>query len=347
MIRPLRFPSVAVAMLLLLSACSKATPPAATVDGVQITEAQLSADVVFFRFLAGLNQQPCGTEVGTETQDQACARFTLANLIQEDLVKTYAATNEVTVSDAAVTAAISQLETSIGGAPALDAKLKSAGLTRADLTSLAKRLLLFNEVQKAVGASKVTDSQLQASYESSKAQFTQLHAAHILVKTKTEANKIRAQVTAKNFAALAKKYSIDTGSGAKGGDLGTVSATQLDPTFVQAALALKPGEISQPVQTKFGWHIIMLISADAQPFDQVKDQLLAQLSGLAFQTWLQDRLKNAAITVNPKYGKLDPATGEIVPITSTATGSQSAGPGSTASAGPSASPSAAGATASP
>jgi foldase protein PrsA len=334
-------------MLLLLSACSKATPPAATVDGVQITEAQLSADEVFFRFLAGLSQQPCGTKVGTETQDQACARFTLANLIQEDLIKAYAATNKVSVSDAAATTAISQLETSpaVGGAAQLDAKLKSAGLTRADLTSLAKRLLLFNEVKKSVGASQVTDAQLQASYESSKAQFTQLHAAQILVKTKAEADKIRAQVTPKNFAELAKKFSIDTGSGANGGDLGTMSATQLDPTFVQAALTLKPGEIGQPVQTTIGWHIIMLISAEVQPFDQVKDQILANVSGQAFQTWLQDRLKNAAITVNPKYGKLDPATGEIVPITSTATGSltPSSGPGATSS--PSAAPT--GATASP
>ena len=324
MIRPLRFPVVALAALLVLSACSKATPPAATVDGVQITEAQLSTDQVLFGFLAGLSQQPCGTKVGTETQDQACARFTLANLIQEDLVKAYAAANKVTVSDATVTTAISQLETGLGGAPALDAKLKSGGLTRADLTSLAKRLLLFNEVQKSVGAGKVTDAQLQASYEGNKAQFTQLHAAHILVKTEAEAVKIRAQVTAKNFAALAKKYSIDTVSAAHGGDLGTVPAVGagLDQTFVQAALALRPGEISQPVQTQFGWHIIMLISADVQPFDQVKDQLLSQMSGQAFQVWLQDRLKNAAITVNPKYGKLDPATGEIVPITSTATGTQ-------------------------
>ena len=331
MIRPLRFPAALVVVLLALSACSKATQPAATVDGVQITEAQLADDEVRFGFLAGLSQQPCGTKLGTETQDQACARFTLSNLIQEDLVKAYAAANKVTVSDATVTPALSQLETSLGGASALDAKLKSSGLTRADLNALAKRLLLFDEVKNSVGASQVTDAQLQASYEGSKAQFTQLHAAHILVKTKAEADKIRAQVTPKNFAELAKKYSID-GSAAQGGDLGTVPASGLDPTFVQAALSLEPGEIGQPVQTQFGWHIIMLISAQAQPFDQVKDQILANLSGQAFQTWLQDRLKNAAITVNPKYGKLDPTTGEIVPITSTATGSQSASVAPSASA---------------
>jgi foldase protein PrsA len=327
-IRPLRFPAVALVALLLLSACSKATSPAATVNGANITDAQLSTDEALFSFLAGLSQQPCGTKVGAETQAQACARFTLANLIQEDIVKAYAATNKVTVSDATVTNAISQLETSMGGAPALDAKLKTDSLTRPDLTALAKRLLLFNEVQKSIGASKVTDPQLQASYEGSKAQFTQLHAAHILVKTKAEAVKIRAQVTAKNFADLAKKFSIDTGSATQGGDLGTVPAfgAGLDTTFVQAALALKPGQISQPVQTQFGWHIIMLISADVQPFEQVKAQLLAQLSGQAFQTWLMDQLKTAKITINPKYGKFDPATGEVVPITSTATGTQAAGP---------------------
>lgn len=333
-LRPIRLYAVTLVALFALSACSKAVAPAATVDGVKITDAQLSSDEVLFTFLSELGQQPCGTKDTGETQDQACARFTLANLIQEELVKAYATANDVTVSDSGVTDALSQLESSMGGAQALDASLKDGGLTRADLTALAKRLLLFTDVQKAVGAEKVTDAQLQQAYQQDIGQFTQLHAEHILVNTEAEAVKIRARVTAKNFAALADKYSIDPSAKQNHGDLGTLPASQLDSTFVLTALALNPGEISEPVQTQFGWHVIMLISTDTQPFEQVKEQLLSQLSNEAFRTWLEDRLKNADITVNPKYGKLDPSTGQIVPITSTATGTETAIPSAGATGAP-------------
>jgi parvulin-like peptidyl-prolyl isomerase len=318
-----------------LAACGSAKPPAAVVDGETISDSQLAAQMVLFTFLGSLQQQPCGqadTSIG-ESADAACARFTLSNLIQEDLVKHYATAHHVTVADSDVTSAISQLETSLGGAKALDQKLKQSGVTRPEFVALAHRLLLFSKAQKAIGSANVSDQQLRQLYEQDRSQFTQIHAKHILVKTQSLAEKIAAEATPKNFAALAKKYSTDTGSASKGGDLGTLSASSLDPTFVQAALALRPGQISQPVQTKFGWHVIMLVSATVQPFDQVKDQLSGSIESQAFNTWMQGRLKSATITVNPRYGRFDPSTGSVVPIRSTETvASASATPSPTVSA---------------
>ncbi len=128
-------------------------------------------------------------------------------------------------------------------------------------------------------------------------------------------------MTAQNFGRLAEENSIDPGSASNGGDLGPLQASTLNATFVQAALKLQPGEISEPVHTGFGWHIIQLVSVDVRPFDQVRDQLAGPLRASAFTDWLQEQLGSRRITVNPKYGRFDLSTGNVEPIRSTASGS--------------------------
>jgi len=329
----------AIAVLLVagsaLTACRAAQPPAAIVDGERVTDQQVAFDATLFAFLGSLQRSPCGTPAAGETQASACARFTLSKVIQEDLVKHYAAEHDITVAPSTVTQAIAQLENSLGGSDALPGQLKAQGLTPADFTALARRLLLFNEVRRALATAQLSDAALHAAYDQQQASFTQIHAKHILVATQAEAARIEAKVTPSNFAQLAQRFSTDTTSAANGGDLGTVSAATLDQTIVSAALALQPGEISRPVQTQSGWHIIQLVSATVSPFEQVKSQLIDQQSPQIFSTWLRGALSSADITVNPKYGRLDTTTGDVVPIRSTATGQSSSPP---ASVGSSASP---------
>jgi len=315
----LRVVPIALASVVALSACGAARPPAAVVDGEEITDTQLQGQMALFTFLSSLNQQPCGqpdSSIG-ETARSACARFTLANLIEEDLVKHYATAHHITLDPSAVSSAMQQLESNVGGTDKLDEQLKANGVTRQDLVDLARRLLLFSKTQRAIASSGVSDTELRQLYEQQKEQFTQIHAKHILVKTRTQAARISARVTPKNFASLAKRYSTDTTSATNGGDLGTVSASSLDPAFVQAALALKPGQISGPVHTKFGWHVIELVSVRVESFDRVKGQLASSLESQAFGTWIRGRLASATIRVNPKYGRLDAESGQIVPIRST------------------------------
>jgi len=313
---------VVVVAAFALASCSSTQPPAATVDGEKITDQQLSQDMDLFTFLTSLSQgqSTCGQAVAGETPESACARFTLTNIIQVDLVKHYAQANDITVDQSKVDTVITQIETNVGGAGKLDAQLKASGITRAGFTEFAHRLMVFDAVRTAIGQQGTSDAQLRQLYDQNKAQFSQIHVEHILLKTQAEAQKIADEATPSNFSELAKQYSIDPTVKQNGGDLGTVSATQLDPVFAAAALALKPGEISQPVQTQYGWHVIMLVSAQTQPFEQVKQQLVTQASAQAFNEWMTEQFANAVISVNPKYGKLDTDTGEVVPVRSTATG---------------------------
>ena len=299
---------------------------AATVNGSEISQAELSDSLPLFRFLASLSQAPCGQPQSGESADAACARFALGNLIQESILQQYAASHDITVDVAKVDSTIEQLEGQLGGAAKLDSLLRQSGVTRAELQAFAKRLLLFQEVQRAVGQQQVSDAQLRQTYEQNKLQYTQLDTWQILVKSQQQADDIERQVTPSNFQDLADKYSIDPSVKQNHGVLGTMDASQLVEPYVRAALALHPGEISQPVESQFGWHIIRLISSKVAPFEQVRDQLAQQSAGQSFQTWFQGQLSDATISVNPRYGTFDPSTGNVNPTRSTAVASGSASP---------------------
>jgi peptidyl-prolyl cis-trans isomerase C len=131
-------------------------------------------------------------------------------------------------------------------------------------------------------------------YTLDKARFTvpeQVRAAHILVKIdgrgKDEALKLAQEIRARtlaekaDFAALAREFSEDRTAAANGGDLGWFSAAQMDPAFSKGAFALKnPGDISEPVLSSFGYHVIRLEArkpAEVQAFDKVKDAILADV----------------------------------------------------------------------
>jgi parvulin-like peptidyl-prolyl isomerase len=319
---------LALGLLTALALAGCATGPggagstaAATVDGREISQAELDRAIPLFEFLSSLSQAPCGQPVAGESQRAACARFALGNLIQEEILQEYAIAQDVTVPQDEVRTTIRQVEEQLGGPGELDALLKDNGVTREELEAFAGRLLLFQQIQRRVGESEVTDDQLRQSYEQNQLQFTKLHTWHILVKSRAEAERLGREATPANFRDLADRYSIDPSVKQNHGDLDTVDASGLSEPFVRAALALRPGEISEPVQTEFGWHIIRLISSNVTPFEDVRGELAAQSSSEAFQAWFQNRLESADITVNPRYGRFDPATGLVSPVRSTATGS--------------------------
>jgi peptidyl-prolyl cis-trans isomerase C len=122
----------------------------------------------------------------------------------------------------------------------------------------------------------VTEEQIKAAYDQQAAKVAgteRIRARHILVGTEKEAKEIlKLLAEGQKFEDLAKKYSLD-GSKDYGGDLGYFTAPEMVPEFSKAAFALKVGEVSQPIKTDFGWHIIELEDRKmgaAQPYDQVK-----------------------------------------------------------------------------
>ena len=321
MIRRLPALVALVVIALVGGACAGSPSNAATVGDSAISIDQLERDMVLFEFLSGLSGAPCGSPAPFESQDAACARFTLSNDIREELAKAYAAENSLAVEASVVDDAIAQLETNLG-AEELDRQLAEADLVRDDLRRLAERLLLLNVVQEAVIEEELDEETLRAQYEEQLGTFTQLEVAHILVEDQADAERIAQEVTPQTFEQVARSESIDPGSAPNVGSLGTYSEAdflaQFDPDFVAAALQLEPGEISGPVETQFGWHVIRMVSREVAPFEDVEEQLRAGSAGQVFQDWMLGELDSTDIDVNPRFGRLDPETGEVVAVRSTA-----------------------------
>lgn len=152
------------------------------------------------------------------------------------------------------------------------------------LAFLDQRALHGELVEKEV-AGKITDDEIRARYDKEIAGQTpvnEVHARHILVKTKEEADAIIKKLDGgEDFQKLANENTTDPSGKTSGGDLGFFGPGQMVPEFEKAALALEIGAYSkEPVQTQFGWHIIKVEDKRAQQppaFDTVKDQVRSLL----------------------------------------------------------------------
>jgi peptidyl-prolyl cis-trans isomerase C len=134
----------------------------------------------------------------------------------------------------------------------------------------------IRESVKEADARKLYDAQVAAAKPQE-----EVRARHILVETEVKAKEIFELIAhGEDFARMAKQHSKDPGSKDEGGDLGYFARGQMVPVFEETAFKLKKGDVSQPVQSQFGWHIIKLEDKrqrGAPPFDQIKDRIIASM----------------------------------------------------------------------
>ncbi|MFH1336850.1 MAG: peptidylprolyl isomerase [Candidatus Zixiibacteriota bacterium] len=164
-----------------------------------------------------------------------------------------------------------------------------------------KETILLNVLYKKeiVDKSKATESEIKDEYNKQKEE---IHAVHILVETKEEADNIYQQLkNGADFTQLAKEKSIDPSAKNNGGDLGFFGWGKMVPEFQDVAFKLKTGEISRPVQTQYGWHIIKLIekrSVEQTSYEEAKKMIQSRLE----QTKREQRVKEYFEELKKKVG---------------------------------------------
>ena len=174
-----------------------------------------------------------------------------------------------------------------------------------------RRALLAAAVVDDIVSGAVTDEALQKAYDEAFANAEparEWNASHILVETEGEAIALIDRLKAgEEFAALAQEASSDS-SAANGGELGWFQSGMMVPDFEAAVVALEAGEVSAPVQTQFGWHVVKLNEtrlSEVPTLDQVREELRPQVERAAVQARL-DELTAAAAVERPG-AELDPA----------------------------------------
>lgn len=179
---------------------------------------------------------------------------------------------------------------------ALKEQMEEEEAFQEDLKKLKENALTQYALAKVISPVDITEEEMKSIYEENQSSFQrpeQIRASHILVEEEQQAQDIKKQLfDGASFADLAQEFSTCPSS-AKGGDLGTFGRGQMVPEFEEAAFALAPMEVSEPVKTQFGYHIIQVTEkteAEQQNFDEVKDNigktLLANKQRQAYEQYI-------------------------------------------------------------
>ena len=162
--------------------------------------------------------------------------------------------------------------------------------------------LLAGEALGMAGQNAATDEAIEAAYAARYADAepsTEYNASHILVETEEEAQALIGQIDeGANFAELAREHSTGP-SGPDGGSLGWFGSGMMVPEFEEAVMALESGEVSPPVQTQFGWHVVRLNEtrmAEAPPLEEVRGEIAEELRQQAVEARIAEVVEQADIT---------------------------------------------------
>jgi peptidyl-prolyl cis-trans isomerase C len=168
---------------------------------------------------------------------------------------------------------------------------------------------------------KIDEAEVRKYYEEHKGEGERVHARHILVRVQgapmpvrpgqkeltdaealAKAQELRKKIAAgASFETIAREDSDDATSGMNGGDLGFFGHNQMVPPFEQAAFALKPGELSEPVKSPFGYHIIKVEAKEAKTFEEMRPEIEKKMRPDAAQKALDALQKETKVEYNPTY----------------------------------------------
>lgn len=312
---------VAVALLVLvvpavvLAGCGDKKVPAGAIaavgDGV-VTQEQFDETLQWVKERYELEDSaPPFPDEGTDQYDQLKAMI-VNYLVDNELMREKAAEMDVEVTDDELQEQVKAIVQQNGGQEQFDELLKQQGYTQERLEEEFKAQMLAAKVQEKVIADiKIGEDELKEYYDNpdNASQFKvseSVDARHVLVKTKARAEKVRTLLEADgsdaNWKKVAKKYSTDDGTKDSGGSLGNFTEGRMVESFDKAAFSLAVGEISEPVKTKYGWHVIEVTKktpVGTQSFDEAKatieQQLKSQKQETVWNEWLEKAHEDADI----------------------------------------------------
>jgi peptidyl-prolyl cis-trans isomerase D len=206
----------------------------------------------------------------------------------------------------------------------------SANASRFQTPEMVKLDYLVLDVGELAQGAEINDEELLRLYEDDQTRFSQPEqrsVRHLLLSVPQEADEaaaeavlakirtIRERIAAgESFAEVAKAESQDPGSASQGGSLGTIEQGLMDPVFDQVAFALPVGELSEPVRTRFGYHLIEvteIVPRTTKPFEEVKEELRAEVSRQRAESLFYDLGERLANVAYETPDSLEPAADEL------------------------------------
>jgi parvulin-like peptidyl-prolyl isomerase len=278
---------------------------AATVNGEPIYTAEVDRYVreIGARFGVDFSRKDAAR------QRAQVARSVLDQLIERTLILQEARRTGRLATDAEVDARLREIAAGFPSPEEFERALQRQGVSRAELRERVRFELTVRRVLGTLRVPAVTDQEARAYFEAHRELFDEperVRVRHILVQTESEARLALARLRAgEPFDKLARELSQDPGTRDRGGDLGLVAPGQTVPEFEQAAFRLKPGEVSEPVRTSFGYHLVQVtqrLPARKATWEAARQQVRQLLEENkrreAFEGWLKDVRARAKIAVH-------------------------------------------------
>lgn len=223
----------------------------------------------------------------------------LDSLISKKIIDQEAKKQNISISEDDLNKELDVLKNNYGGEAEFNNALEYYGYNVEDLK---KDISMNLKIKKLIEPSiTITDDEIVQYFEENKDTFNQeeqVRARHILVETEEKAKEVKVKLDAGgDFAELAKEYSFD-GSKDIGGELGFFGRGRMVPEFEEAAFSLKINEISEPVKSQFGYHIIQVEERKEakeakldESKDKIRESILNEKINEAYETWYQEKLK--------------------------------------------------------
>lgn len=264
---------IAVAVTLAFSAGNNSY--VASVNGEKISEDEL--------------QEALMAQYGSEAVDA---------LVMEKILEMEIEKEGIEVSQAEIDEEMKTYAEYYGGEEALQEVAETSGI---DLSEVEKDLETYLATNKLLEKRiEITEEEMKTYFEENKDQFAQaeqVQASHILVEDEATANEVAKKLAAgEDFAELAKEYSIDEGSSKEGGEVGYFGKGAMVPEFEEAAFSMEKGEISDPVKSEYGFHIIKVTDkkeAKEANYEESKEEIKSALMESKVQeeymVWLQEK----------------------------------------------------------